>query len=361
MTPALAVSPATNDASIASSAIQVRAFQPPDEAAWDEFVAQHPCGTPFHLIAWKRSIEETFGFRSCYLVATSGSRLCGVLPLFLVRNLIVGKALISSPFAVYGGILASDEATRQALHIAAIQTGKELRVDRIEFRNMDRQQCVGLPNVDRYVAWTQHLTSDEGELLESLPKKTRNVVRKTLKQGFVIRRHAGLQYFEDLYSSNMRRLGTPSFPHAWFKSLVRNFSQMIDVSEVWLGNKPMAASLCFLSKGDMHIYYAAADTAYNALGPNSFMYFDHLRWAGTHGFTTFDFGRCKRGTGVYDFKSHWKTVERELPYQIVPICRPDIPNFSPTNPKFELMIRVWRRLPLWLTRALGPKIVPLFP
>ena len=53
--------------------IQVRTFQADDAGAWDEFVNQHPCGSLFHLTAWKRCIESTFGFRSTYLLAASGN------------------------------------------------------------------------------------------------------------------------------------------------------------------------------------------------------------------------------------------------------------------------------------------------
>jgi hypothetical protein len=91
------------------------------------------------------------------------------------------------------------------------------------------------------------------------------------------------------------------------------------------------------------------------------MYFDHLRWAGANGFTLFDFGRCKRGTGVFEFKRHWNTTMHELPYEVVLIRRKEVPNFSPTNPRFEAAIRLWRLLPLWITRLIGPKVIRLFP
>ena len=123
----------------------------------------------------------------------------------------------------------------------------------------------------------------------------------------------------------------------------------------------MAASLNFLFRNDMHIYYAAADTRYNALGPNTYMYFDHLRWGCANGYETFDFGRCKRETSVFEFKRHWNTVMRELPYEIALIRRRELPNFSPTNPRFELAIKAWRRIPLALTRVIGPWFVRLFP
>ncbi len=355
------IAPSREDASVGEDRqITVRLYEDNDASAWDNFVAQHPDGTPFHLLAWKRTIEQSFGFHATYLVASEGERLTGILPLFLVQN-ILGKLLLSSPFAVYGGILAHGDLVRRSLHARAIDLGTELGVDRIELRNSVPRQCVTAPNVYRYVAFTQYLTSDEAALLESLPKKTRNVVRKSLKQGFETRYHAGLPDFEDLYAKNMRRLGTPCFPSAYFANIVRNFGEKVDVREVWRDGKLMAASLNFLFRDDMHIYYAASDTKYNALGPNTFMYFDHLCWAGRNGFTSFDFGRCKRGTGVFDFKSHWKTVMRELPYEVIPIRCKEIPNLSPTNPKFGLVIRMWRKIPLWLTRLIGPRVIRLFP
>ena len=62
----------------------VRPPQERDYQAWDEFVTHHPLGTPFHLMAWRKSIEATFGYRPFYLMAVEGERVRGVLPLFLV-------------------------------------------------------------------------------------------------------------------------------------------------------------------------------------------------------------------------------------------------------------------------------------
>jgi FemAB-related protein (PEP-CTERM system-associated) len=255
----------------------------------------------------------------------------------------------------------SDDVVRE-LHEHAIRLGQELEVDYVEFRNSRREQCVAEPNVDRYVSFNQALVPDENALLESLPKKTRNIVRKSLKPKFEMRyQSTDLANFEDLYAKSMRRLGTPCFPSKYFSSLLRNFGAMIDVREVWLDGKVMAASLNFMFKGDMHIYYAAADTQYNSLGPNTFMYFDHLRWAGAHGYQTFDFGRCKRGTGVFEFKRHWNTTMRELPYEVELVKRKELPNYSPVNPKFHLAIKIWQHMPLWLTRWMGPKLIRFFP
>jgi FemAB-related protein (PEP-CTERM system-associated) len=258
--------------------------------------------------------------------------------------------------------LADSKEALRGLHAHVVKLGEQLGVEHIELRNRYREQCLSEPNVNRYVAFNQPVVSDEAALLESLPKKTRNAVRKSLKQGFEVRYRVGtLQNFEVLMARNMRRLGTPMFPSQYFARLIHYFGNTVDIREVWLGNKPMAASINLLFRGEMHTYHAAAATEYNTLGPNTFMYFDHLRWAGANGFTLFDFGRCKRGTGVFEFKRHWNTTMHELPYEVVLIRRKEVPNFSPTNPRFEAAIRLWRLLPLWITRLIGPKVIRLFP
>jgi FemAB-related protein (PEP-CTERM system-associated) len=333
-----------------------------DYHAWDEFVHTHPHGSPFHLIAWKKTIEEAFGYEPRYMLATDGERIRGILPLFFIRNWMTGKILLSSPFAVYGGILANSPEAQRGLYERAKQLGEELRVEYIELRNACPEQCVGRPNVDRYVTFSQQPETEEPHLMQSLPKKTRNMVRKALKSPFEMRQ--GLsdpKTLDDIHSRNMRRLGTPNFPPKYFERLLANFGDMADIREVRLDGKVMAASLNLYFRDVMHTYHAAADARYNALGPNTFMYYDHLRWAGRNGYGVFDFGRCKKGTGVFEFKRHWNTTMRELPYEIILVRRKNLPNFSPANPKFHIAIQLWRKLPLPVTRLLSRFVLSLFP
>jgi hypothetical protein len=114
-----------------------------DERRWDDFVLAHPYGTPFHLIAWKKVIQKNFGYQPHYLMAVDADRVRGILPLFLVKNLLVGKALISSPFAVYGGVLADSDAARASLATGARRLGETLGVEYVELRNAHTSQCVG--------------------------------------------------------------------------------------------------------------------------------------------------------------------------------------------------------------------------
>lgn len=342
--------------------LQVRPIQPQDYAAWDAFVDAHPQGTPFHLIAWKESLGSAFRYQPQYLAAVEGPKLRAVLPLYLVENRVMGKVLLSSPFAVYGGILADSAEAHAAMKDAVTALASKLEVQYLELRNGYPEQAMGFEPITRYVTFTQETAiPDSEQLLTALPKKTRNMVRKSLKFEYSTQFSKDLTAFYTLMALNYRRLGTPIFPRRFFAALLANFGSRVDLREVMLNGKVAAASINFLYRREMHTYYAASDQTLLQAAPNNYMYFDYLLWSARNGMARFDFGRSKLDTGTFEFKKHWLTEMRELPYEILLVKRKDLPNFTPKNPKFDMALKVWRTLPLWATKVVGPRVVGLFP
>jgi FemAB-related protein (PEP-CTERM system-associated) len=343
-------------------ALSLRSFTPELRPAWDAFVERHPHGSPFHLTAWKAAIEETFGYRPHYFAAAGpDGRVEGVLPLFLVRNPLMGKVLLSTPFAVYGGILHDSTEALELLRDAAVRLGGELGVQHIELRNAWPEQAAGFSPVARYVTFTQKIGPDGEAILEAIPRKTRYMVRKALKAGFTARRTTGIDAFFDLYSRNLRRLGTPCFPKGHFRALLKHFGAAAEVREVVLAGKVTAAVFTFFFRDQVLPYYGASDPAYNALAPNNYMYYELMEWGGRNGFTLFDFGRSKMETGSFDFKAHWGMETRPLPYEMRLVRRRTLPDFTPRNPRFQRAIQAWRHMPLPVTRLLGPALIRMVP
>ncbi len=341
--------------------MEIRPFQSKDRRSWDNYVWNHPHGSPFHLIAWKNSIEETFGFPSHYLAAWEGKEIRGLLPLSAVRNFLMGKVLLSAPFAVYGGILADTDQVRQAIfaHVKALAESTE--VNYVELRNAYPEQCVGLPKTSRHVTFTHPVGQGPEAIMNAAAPSVRNKIRKALRHPYASRQTSDITAFEELYAKNLRRLGTPVLPRSHFSVLMRNFHEIASIREVTLEGKVVAASFNFCFRDQVHTFYAAADPELLAKAPNNFLYFDNMRWAGENGFAIFDFGRSKKTSGQFEFKRHWGTTMRELPYEILLVKDKELPNFSPNNPKFDMPIKLWQRLPLGLTRALGPSLSRLFP
>ena len=88
-----------------SSPCTVARVQDGRYAAWDTFVQNHEFGSIFHTMAWRDTVERTFGHEDIYLLAARDGVIVGVLPMFLVNSRFAGRLLMSVPCAVEGGVL----------------------------------------------------------------------------------------------------------------------------------------------------------------------------------------------------------------------------------------------------------------
>jgi FemAB-related protein (PEP-CTERM system-associated) len=342
--------------------IVVRTYDHSLGVAWDAFVFQQPEGTLFHLTSWKRAIERAFGFQDRSLLVEQGGRIRGVLPLYRISNWIQGPILISTPFAVYGGICASDDPSRLALKQAACRMADETEVNFLELREPHRPFADGFLTKELYVTFEQQLGADAEQLMRGFPKDTRYMIRKGQKSGLtVVTDNSQLGLFYDLYAESVRNLGTPVFSKRFFAILLDEFKDAIEIAVIRHGSKPLAAVMSFCFRDTILPYYAGSAREGRQFAVNNFMYWDLLCRACEKGLRTFDFGRSKLGTGSYLFKTQWNMRERPLPYQYYLVKRKSLPNFSPVNPKFKLAADLWKKIPLPLTKTIGPSLVRLFP
>src|SRR6202000_3086534 len=98
-------------------------------------------------------------------------------PLFLVENFVTGRVLISTPFAVYGGILAETPEAHAALASHVQQHAACRGVQYLELRNSHESQRSGFNPVARYATFTKAVQpASKDDLIKSLPSKTRNLV-----------------------------------------------------------------------------------------------------------------------------------------------------------------------------------------
>jgi hypothetical protein len=70
----------------------------------------------------------------------------------------------------------------------------------------------------------------------------------------------------------------------------------------------------------------------------------------------FDFGRSKCGTGSFDFKRNWGFEPEQLHYEYRLFKRSTVPQNNPSNPRYELAIQAWRRMPRRIVNLVGPSL-----
>jgi hypothetical protein len=287
----------------------------PQLRLWDAYVLRHPQATFFHRAGWARVVAKVWGHRCHLLAAWRGDRLAGLLPLGEIDSWLFGHSLSSLPFAVYGGLLADDETVAKALEQYALSLASSLSVEHLELRYLQPRHPEW-PRQDLYVTFRKELFADDEQNLLAIPRKQRAMVRKGIGNGLRAEVDADAGRFFALSSV-----------------------------------------LSFYFRDEVLPYYAGDAVAARELAANDFKYWALMQHAWRRGARLFDYGRSKIGTGPYSFKKNWGFTPQPLSYEFQLLAAQELPQHNPNNPKYQLMIRAWRRLPLWLVNRIGPPIV----
>ena len=341
-------------------ALHVKRLGPNDVEAmrrWDDFVFRCNEATFFHRAAWLEIVSGVFRHPTYFLYAERDGAIEGVLPLAHVKSLFFGNALVSLPFAVYGGVAAETPDAADALEKEAQAIAQQLGVEHLELRNVNQRHACW-PTQDLYVCFRKDIDPDVEANMQAIPRKQRAMVRKGIKNGLRSEIDANVDRFFPLYSDNVLRHGTPAMPKRYFEALMRVFGKDCDVlTVVDTQGRPISSVLSFYFRNEILPYYAGDDVAARDLAGNDFKYWELMRRSCERGIKVFDYGRSKQGTGSYSFKKNWGFEPKPLFYEYCLYRRDSIPQNNPANAKYRLFIEAWRHLPIGVANWLGPFIV----
>jgi FemAB-related protein (PEP-CTERM system-associated) len=343
--------------------IAVDGLRAGEEGAWDAFVASRADGCHYQLAGWAAVIERAFGQQPMYRVARRGGEIVGVLPLVFFSNRVFGRYLVSVPFLNRGGVLAESDAASRALLADASELVLSTGADFCELRHV-RGVDPTLPAREGKVTMALPLGRSPETVWHELPAKVRNQIRKAEKLGAAVREAdpaTELSRFYDVFAENMRELGTPVYSRAFFEEMFRAFPGSLRLHVVECEGRIAAAGICVEHAGTIELHWAGARRRFFAYKPNMLLYWGAISRAAAAGLCEFCFGRCTADSGPHRFKKQWGSTETPLRWEYILPPGGKLPRLNPQNPKFRLAIAAWRRLPLKLTRALGPGIVRHLP
>ncbi|OHB59881.1 MAG: hypothetical protein A2173_12025 [Planctomycetes bacterium RBG_13_44_8b] len=311
-----------------------------------------------YLPAWAESILPFMGHKSYYLAATNQDDIVhGVLPLTYVNSRLFGKRMVSQGFSNYGGLLTDSDQARDALFRRAVELATKLQCKSIEFRNIKPLPYDLRSRTDK-ISMHLHLASDPDQLWNSFLPKVRNQVRKAEKSGITVS-EGGVELLEDfyrVYTIRMRQLGTPGYPRLLMYNILKQFKDNSRIFLVRLGNLTVGAAFTMCYNGFAEIPWAATLTEYNNLCPNNLLYWSIIKHYCLAGAKCFDFGRCTVNGPTYQFKKQWGAEPIELHYQYWVHPSHELSIASQNSPKYQKKVQIWKKLPLWVTRLIGPYI-----
>lgn len=385
----------------------IKVIQVESGHAWDNYVGKHLNANPYHLFNWQKAINEAYGHQVFAMAAigrhsaqsslsqTRSMRdIIGILPLVHLQSYIFGNQLVSMPFFDHGGILSDNQVVEKKLIEAAILLGRKLKVQQIELRHLDRmsylstectsgtlgkEQSGTVPYEFSFAgkttisspAWSlqthkvrllMNLPESSEVLMKSFKSKLRSQIRRPIKEGLVAK-IGGIELLDDFYevfSVNMRDLGSPVHAKGFLRQVIHKFSEAAKIVVVYCGRKPIAASIIVGFKDLMINPWASALREFSKLSANMLLYWTMLAYASDHGYRSFDFGRSTLDEGTYRFKTQWGAEAHKMYWYTIwlgNMHRSTTANEDGMQGKSRAVAeQVWRRMPVQVTKWIGPLI-----
>jgi serine/alanine adding enzyme len=278
------------------------------------------------------------------------------------KSHIFGSFMTSLPYLNAGGILSNNDGAGRALVDEAIRASRNAGVKHIELRHRQQHQ-LGLPTKTSKVTLVLPVGPDQDKMWKDLGTKMRTKVRKSLSFGMTAE-FGGANFLDDFYyvfSHNMRDLGTPVYDRNFFAEILQAFPDDTYICVVRHEKNTVAASFLCGYRDRIEAVWSSSIQKYLALKPNLFLYWNLLCFAGSRGYRLFDFGRSSVGSGTHEFKLQWGAKAEQLYWDYWLPEGDVLPELNPENPKYRAAIWMWQRLPISITRLIGPRIVRCLP
>lgn len=328
---------------------------------WDPFCANNG-GTLYHRSAWRDILAHTMRRELFYLTARSADqKLIGALPLAITRSRLFGHYAVSLPYFNYGGPVAVAPNVEQALIEAAFELCASQGLHQVEIR--DTVQRSGLVARTDKVSMRLDLSGVSAltGLLDQRGSKLRAQVNKAMSSGvsFKVGGTALLGDFYRVFATNMRDLGTPVYQADFFASILDTFTDDTLLVVGYFNQAPVCGAFLARNGNAWEIPWASTLRKANAIAANMALYGRVLEEVIERNATLFDFGRSSVDAPTYRFKKQWGATPMPLYwYNAKPEGATDL---TVASPKFRMAIAAWKKLPVAVTRVVGPPLVRNLP
>ena len=343
----------------ADLAPQVRILQEDERLVLPESIA---CAAGFTgLDPWLSFVHKTYNFPVYRVVSRVRNEIDGWLALVRVKHLIFGDYLTTSPFGSYGGFAYSSVATRDALLETARSLGSDLGVEYVNVRfDAEAEPPAGWTQHPVYATYLVDLITDPHELMTGYSSDHRNHIRKSFKKRFTIK-FGYLDLLDDVYEAlaqSMHELGSPYHSKGYLRAMAEALGLMLEFAVMYDPLGELVGAGVFILEGEKATnLHANILRRFRSEYAGEFLYWMALERYCRRGFKIFDLGRSMIGSGNESFKMKWRPRKKMLAYWYALMPGHYLPELNQKNPKFQLAIQVWKRLPAFAVRPLGPFLI----
>ena len=343
-----------------SQPIRIRLLIPTETLVCPDALADMAAFPAFD--SWTKFAAEVYRLGLYRFVAEENDEIVGLLALVHVKHLMFGNFLTTSPFASYGGFAFCSPDVRDALLEKARALGKDLNVDYVNVRFEAGKSIPpeGWAQHPIYYTYRMDLPDHPEVLWESFSSQYRNHIRKPLKKGFSVK-FGHLDLLDEAYegmANSMHELGSPYHGRAYLRRMAEALGNTLEFAVVHGPRGELAGAGVFIFQGStVTSLHANVLHKFRTDYAGDFLYWSVITRYGERGFSTLDMGRSLIGSGNETFKMKWNPRRQLLAYWYALRDGTTMPELKSKNPKFQFAIRLWKKLPDFVVRPLGPFLI----
>ena len=323
----------------------------PDEGSWDRYVLAHPSSTFFHLEAWRRILQEAYGFQPIYLVASRAGKVVGVLPLFHCDSLLRGRSLASLPFHFGGGPLGDDQKTESRLVEEAVALTEASGCNDLRLKSYRKLQALHVSS--EYLSFRVPLGEDYDAQIRSLSKNFRRYVHVGRRDNQIelVRDLRGLEAFYELFVRCNRDIGIPSHRFSLFDAVWREFSASgaVRITLARQGDRYIAGHFGLVHRDRIWWMWGTGDIRFRNKYAMQALQSESIEWAIGQKLSYYDLGWSHpKSDGSVSYKRRFNGEEEPVYFHSL-----DKGGGLDYHQSYGLVKAVWKRLPLPVVKLMN--------
>ena len=328
---------------------------------WDLFVQESPGVIAWHSYSWADVLAKYYGARFYPLAIYDGPKICGILPLYRIKTLRTGEALISIPHFVAGGVVAADEDVRQSLLKRAIDLAKQLNIVKLAFRQYKVKLSGPLRTDENYYNRELELSPDLDLVWQRISTGNREKIQESRSLDLELEypSHDTASFFR-LLLHDQHAAGVPCVAKSWVVALFNTGAYEIAL----LRHKGELAAATMVKKFKDTVSFPFSclrdqNESSMLLGYN--LYWQLITRLAKQGIRIAHSGRIPVTDAAFAYRLGWGGTKYNYYYQYYGYGEHQTEFSKKRGTKRQLVESLWKKVPRGVAQILGPVVVKQFP
>jgi hypothetical protein len=300
-------------------------LDPIQDPRWARLVERHPKASVFHSVAWLRALRRTYGYEPvAFTTSPPTGNLKNAIVLCRINSWLTGRRLISLPFSDH-----CEPLFDSAADLNFLIHNLESALEHEEWKYLQLRPVNAIPGLrDGETRWqpAQEYFLHSLDLRPDLDKVFRGFDKDSVQRRIQRADRAGLsekcgrseELLRDFYSLFLitrRRQRVPPTPQAWFRNLIAELGDSLEIRVAYKDETPIAAIITLRFRDIAYYKYGCSDERFNRYGATPWLFWKAIVSAKSRGAIAFDLGRTQLDNeGLLKFKNQWVPHPTRLLY-----------------------------------------------